>query len=113
MDLVISYGFPNETAPGSEALCRGLLVLAGGLPGLFEALSTGGGAACRPKSTKVDVTGLTPMSFYASVGSENAVASVDLPTGTTTPFITSAGGTTLNAQHGLGIAPDFNSLFGK
>jgi sugar lactone lactonase YvrE len=62
---------------------------------------------------KVDVTGLTPMSLYASVGSENAVASVDLPTGTATPFITTSGGTTLNAPHGLGFAPNFNSLFGK
>jgi sugar lactone lactonase YvrE len=62
---------------------------------------------------KVDVTGLTPMSLYASVGSENAVANVDLSTGIATPFITSAGGTNLNAPHGLGFAPDFNSLFGK
>jgi hypothetical protein len=62
---------------------------------------------------KVDVTGLTPMSLYASVGSENAVASVDLSTGTATPFITGASGTNLKAPHGLGFVPDFNSLFGK
>ena len=62
---------------------------------------------------KVDVTGLTPMSLYASVGSENAVSSVDLSTGMATPFITSANGTNINAPHGLGFAPDFNSLFGK
>jgi hypothetical protein len=57
---------------------------------------------------KVDVTGLSPMSLYASVGSENAVASVDLPTGKATPFITN-----LSSPHGLGFVPDFNSLFGK
>jgi sugar lactone lactonase YvrE len=57
---------------------------------------------------KVDVTGLTPMSLYASVGSQNAVSSVDLSTGTATPFITN-----LNAPHGLAFAPNFNSLFGK
>ncbi|MGP0072543.1 MAG: hypothetical protein ACLPWF_11505 [Bryobacteraceae bacterium] len=62
---------------------------------------------------KVDVTGLTPMALYASVGSENAVANVDLSTGMANPFITSAAGTNLNAPHGLGFAPDFNSLFGK
>ena len=57
---------------------------------------------------KVDVTGLAPMSLYASVGSENAVAIVNLQTGTATPFITN-----LNSPHGLGFAPNFNSLFGK
>ena len=57
---------------------------------------------------KIDVTGLTPMSLYASVGSLNAVASVDLPTGTATPFISN-----LKSPHGLGFAPSFNSLFGK
>jgi hypothetical protein len=57
---------------------------------------------------KVDVTGLTPMSLYASVGSQNAVSSVELSTGTATPFITN-----LNAPHGLAFAPNFNSLFGK
>jgi len=62
---------------------------------------------------KVDVTGLTPMSLYASVGSQNAVSSVDLPTGTATPFITAANGTNLNSPHGLGFVPSFNSLFGK
>ena len=31
-----------------------------------------------------------------------------LQTGTATPFITN-----LNGPHGLGFAPDFNSLFGK
>lgn len=57
---------------------------------------------------KVDVTGLTPMSLYASVGSENAVSSVDLTSGTATPFITG-----LNSPHGLAFVPNFNSLFGK
>jgi hypothetical protein len=62
---------------------------------------------------KVDVTGLTPMSLYASVGSQNAVSSIDLPTGLATPFITAASGTNLNAPHGLAFVPDFNSVFGK
>jgi len=57
---------------------------------------------------KVDVTGLTPMSLYASVGSQNAVSSVNLSTGTATPFITG-----VMAPHGLAFAPNFNSLFGK
>jgi len=57
---------------------------------------------------KVDVTGLTPMSLYASVGSMNAVASVDLKTGMATPFITN-----LKSPHGLAFAPNFNSLFGQ
>jgi hypothetical protein len=62
---------------------------------------------------KVDVTGLTPMALYASVGSQNAVANVDLSTGLATPFITSSGGMNINGPHGLGFAPSFNSLFGK
>jgi sugar lactone lactonase YvrE len=62
---------------------------------------------------KVDVTGLTPMSLYASAGSQNAVSSVDLATGTATPFITTAGGTAMNSPHGLAFVPSFNSLFGK
>jgi sugar lactone lactonase YvrE len=56
---------------------------------------------------KVDVTGVTPMSLYASVGSMNAVVSVDLKTGNATPFITN-----LKSPHGLAFAPDFGSLFG-
>jgi hypothetical protein len=56
---------------------------------------------------KVDVTGVTPMSLYASVGSMNAVVSVDLKTGNATPFITN-----LKSPHGLAFAADFNSLFG-
>ena len=57
---------------------------------------------------KVDVTGLTPMSLYASVGSTNTVSSVDLTTGTATPFLTN-----LKSPHGLAFARDFNSLFGQ
>jgi hypothetical protein len=57
---------------------------------------------------KVDVTGVTPMSLYASVGSMNAVVSVDMKTGMATPFITN-----LSAPHGLAFADNFGSLFGQ
>ena len=56
---------------------------------------------------KVDVTGVIPMSLYASVGSMNAVVSVDMKTGMATPFITN-----LKSPHGLAFAADFISLFG-
>jgi sugar lactone lactonase YvrE len=56
---------------------------------------------------KIDVTGVTPMSLYASVGSMSAVVSVDMKTGNATPFITN-----LKSPHGLAFAADFGSLFG-
>jgi hypothetical protein len=57
---------------------------------------------------KVDCSDLEPFSLYASVGSLNVVANVDLKTGVITPFVTN-----LKAPHGLVFVPKFNSLFGR
>jgi hypothetical protein len=48
----------------------------------------------------IQVSGLTVGSLYASVGSLNAVASVDLSTGNLTPLVSG-----LNAPHGLAFVP--------
>jgi hypothetical protein len=56
---------------------------------------------------KVDVSDLEPMSLYASVGSLNFVASVDMTSGVVTPFITN-----VMAPHGLYYVPRFTSLSG-
>jgi sugar lactone lactonase YvrE len=57
---------------------------------------------------QVNVKGLTPMTLFASVGSTNTVAMVDMKTGNANPFITN-----VSAPHGLAFVPNFNSLFGQ
>lgn len=99
-----SVSFLNILDPTSGKNVSGLddVVFAISPQGSFYVADTGNNQVL-----KVDVSGLTPMSLFASIGSINAVASVDLKTGTATPFISS-----LKAPHGLAFVPAFTSLFG-